>query len=60
MCINSMEAFKKIDLEGKVLAAVSDLPEAVQTRSDFLGSKVVNILIRVFCGLILKNGKKIP
>ncbi|WP_443935744.1 glycosyltransferase family 8 protein, partial [Phascolarctobacterium faecium] len=39
MCINSMEAFKKIDLEGKVLAAVSDLPEAVQTRSDFLGLK---------------------
>lgn len=34
-----MEAFKKIDLEGKVLAAVSDLPEAVKTRSDFLGLK---------------------
>lgn len=39
ICINSMEAFKKIDLEGKVLAAVSDLPEAVKTRSDFLGLK---------------------
>ena len=34
-----MEALKKIDLEGKVLAAVSDLPEAVKTRSDFLGLK---------------------
>lgn len=32
-------SIKKIDLEGKVLAAVSDLPEAVKTRSDFLGLK---------------------
>ena len=37
ICISSMKPFFDIDLEGKIIAAVEDYPEAVTTRSKFLG-----------------------
>lgn len=39
MCINSMKPFLSIDLEGKSLGAVADLPEAAKSRSEFLKLK---------------------
>lgn len=44
ICLRSIKPFLEIDLEGKTIAAVHDLPDAVRERSTFLGLEYGNYL----------------